>query len=79
MNTGMVVVTTVIGIYFLGAGLQGRLFGHIAKVIARLWTICAGALLMLPGILTNIIGARLAIAWALILKLHRRGDQCYET
>ena len=79
MDIIVVIVTTVIGIYFLGAGLQGWLLGRSANVLVRIWSICAGVLLMHPGLWTDIAGAGLVVAWTLIFKSRMKGSRMQET
>lgn len=52
--------TAIIGVVMLAAGLEGYLIGN-ANVVERILFIAGGALLFYPGIMTDIIGAVVAV------------------
>ena len=69
-----VILTSVVGIISIAAGLEGYLEGNL-NWIFRILLIAAGLLLLVPGTLTDVVGiAALAIVFAFQI-LRRRKAQ----
>ena len=64
-----VIITSLIGLFGVAAGLNGHLFKDINPLF-RVIFIAAGLALMIPGTLTDVIGIGILLALTL---LQRRG------
>ena len=82
MTTGMaaftlvqVIITSLIGLFGVAAGLNGHLFKEINPIF-RIIFIAAGLALMVPGTLTDIVGIGILVAMTLMQK---RGSAAVST
>ena len=69
-EVALIVITAVIGMIGVAAGLSGYLVGDM-NVVERIATILGGVLLIIPGVWTDIAGIALvavAVAWQLMQK-----------
>ena len=69
-EVALIVITAVIGMIGVAAGLSGYLVGDM-NVVQRIVTILGGVLLIIPGVWTDIAGIALvavAVAWQLMQK-----------
>lgn len=51
----LTIVTSVLGIYVLSAAIQGYMFGNLG-VMKRIVLLCGSLLLIIPGLITDLIG-----------------------
>ena len=54
-EVALIVITSILGMVGVGAGLEGYLL-HKMNIVFRLVSIAAGLLLIIPGVLTDVIG-----------------------
>ncbi|GAK04906.1 TRAP-type uncharacterized transport system, fused permease component [Geomicrobium sp. JCM 19037] len=54
VSIGLAVITSIIGVYFLAASVEGWFFGRSANILARVMLIVAAVLLMLSGWATDL-------------------------
>ncbi len=69
-EVALIVITAVIGMIGVAAGLSGYLVGDM-NVVERIVTILGGVLLIIPGVWTDVAGIALvavAVAWQLMQK-----------
>ena len=69
-EVALIVITAVIGMIGVAAGLSGYLMGNM-NVVERIVTILGGVLLIIPGVWTDVAGIALvavAVAWQLMRK-----------
>ena len=69
-EVALIVITAVIGMIGVAAGLSGYLVGNM-NVVERIVTILGGVLLIIPGVWTDVAGIALvavAVAWQLMQK-----------
>ena len=64
----LIVVTSLLGIFGVGAGLNGYLFKHMNPVF-RILIAAGGLMMMIPGTLTDIIGFAIVAAIVVLQKL----------
>ena len=70
-----VIITSLIGLFGVAAGLNGHLFKEINPIF-RILFIAAGLALMVPGTLTDIVGIGILVAMTLMQK---RGSAAVST
>ena len=70
-----VIITSLIGLFGVAAGLNGHLFKEINPIF-RIIFIAAGLALMVPGTLTDIVGIGILVAMTLMQK---RGSAAVST
>lgn len=66
--------STLFGVYAFVCGIQGYFFGNLNNYIVRALLVVAGGLMIVPGIVTDIIGAGIVILVFIVKKilLHRK-------
>ena len=69
------VVTALVGVFILAVGIEGYLFSNV-KWIERIPLIGAGLLMIVPGAVTDAIGAAIAV---IMLFFHWRRSRHFET
>ena len=63
-----VVITSVLGLFAIGAALNGHLFRRIPAVL-RIVLVAAGLMMMVPGTLTDVAGLVVIGAIFLLMKV----------
>ena len=75
-DTGSIIlsiITATIGIYTLAMGLEGYVLGHIVTLPVRLLLGCFSLFLILPGLLTDVIGIAAIASVVLIVVRGKKG------
>ena len=73
-EVALIVVSSILGMVGVGAGLEGYLM-HKMNIVFRLVSIAAGLLLIIPGVLTDVIGLVVIAAIFVIQLVQKRGQK----
>ena len=66
--------TSVLGIFGIAAGLEGFIIRKVGS-FARVWCIIGGLLMLIPGLLTDVIGLVLLVLVVLVQVIERKKEQ----